>query len=59
VEDCAAKARPRARARLGRETISRAVGWETGRLSKMNAGATKREGATGADGVLEEASAGG
>ncbi|KAJ7855062.1 hypothetical protein B0H13DRAFT_1903358 [Mycena leptocephala] len=32
--------------------------WETGRLSETNVGATKREGATGADGVREEPSAG-
>ncbi|KAJ7916962.1 hypothetical protein B0H13DRAFT_1870807 [Mycena leptocephala] len=42
----------------GRGTISRAVGWETGRSSETNAGAAKREGATGADGVREEPSAG-
>jgi hypothetical protein len=39
VEHRAEEAKPRARARLGRGTISREVGWETGRLSETNVGA--------------------
>ncbi|KAJ7907424.1 hypothetical protein B0H13DRAFT_2273678 [Mycena leptocephala] len=58
VEHRAAKARPRARVGHGTGTISREVGWDTYRISETSAGATKRDGATVADGVREEPSAG-